>query len=214
MKRLAVLVVLVAGIVADAAANRYTDFFRAIAIDNDQAMRVLLDGGIDPNLIEAVRNEHGLILALRADADRVFALLLKSPEIEVNVHAPNGDTPLMLAAYKGKRQIVEALLEKKAQVNQPGWTALHYAASAGHADILRLLLDRYAYIDAASPNRTTPLMMAARGGHADCVKLLLDEGADASLRNEAGLTALDFAQQGRQVKVAEMLLAHGRRQGR
>lgn len=211
MKRFALVVVLLAGFVADAAANRFTDFFRAIAIDNDQSMRVLLDGGIDPNLIDAVRNEHGLLLALRADADRVFTLLLKSPEIQVNVHAANGDTPLMLAAYKGKLAAVQALLDKHAQVNQPGWTALHYAAAVGHADIVRLLLEHHAYIDAASPNRTTPLMMAARDGHAACVTLLLDEGADATLRNEAGLTALDFAREHQHRAVADMLRAHGRK---
>jgi len=60
-------------------------------------------------------------------------------------------------------------------------------------DVVRLLLEHHAYIDAESPNKTTPLMMAARYGLPQVVSLLLEEGADPTLRNEQGLTALDFA---------------------
>jgi ankyrin repeat protein len=52
----------------------------------------------------------------------------------------------------------------------------------------------HAYIDAGSPNGTTPLMMAARYGTGEAVDLLLAEGADARLKNQQGLTALQFAE--------------------
>lgn len=57
----------------------------------------------------------------------------------------------------------------------------------------RLLLEHHAYIDAESPNKTTPLMMAAQYGQFEVLELLLEEGADASLRNQQGLNAIDFA---------------------
>ncbi len=63
--------------------------------------------------------------------------------------------------------------------------------------MIRLLLDHNAYIDAESPNGSTPLMMAARYGSIDGARLLLDEGADATIKNEQGLTAADFARDGR-----------------
>ena len=44
--------------------------------------------------------------------------------------------------------------------------------------MMRLLLEESAYIDATSPNGTTPLMMAARYGSPEAVKLLLEEGAE------------------------------------
>ena len=214
MNRLAGIVLLLASFAAGAASNRYTEFFRAITIDNDPVVRTLLAQGLDPNLVEAVRNETGLILAIRADADRTFKLLLASPEIRIETQASNGDTALMLAAYKGKLWAVEALLAKKAEVNRPGWTALHYAAAAGHTAVVQLLLDHYAYIDAASPNRTTPLMMAALGGHVDSARLLLDEGADAGLRNDASLSALDCARLNRHSAIVDLLLARQRKAGR
>jgi ankyrin repeat protein len=197
-----------------AAADDGTDFFRALLIDDYPVVRGLLQKGMDPNWREPERKEPALVQAIRTDADRIIALLLASPKIDLEAKAANGDTALMLAAYKGKLELVRTLLEKKAEPNKPGWTPLHYAASAGHVEIVALLLDRYAYIDADSPNRTTPLMMAARDGHEACVKLLLEEGADSSLSNEAGLTALDFAKAGNQIAVANMLIEHKRKGGR
>jgi hypothetical protein len=153
----------------------------------------LLKRGFDPNAVEPVRGESGLMLAAREGSMRVFDALLAAPDIDVEAKARNGDNALMLAAYKGNKQAVEALLAKDAQVNRPGWTALHYAAAAGQNPIVALLLENSAYIDAESPNKTTPIMMAALGGHILTVKLLLDEGADATLKNEAGMTAIDIA---------------------
>jgi len=73
--------------------------------------------------------------------------------------------------------------------------------------MVRLLLEHHAYIDAESPNGTTPLMMAAHYGNPAVVKLLLEEGADPSIKNQQGLTALDFAQRANRAEVAEIIAA-------
>jgi hypothetical protein len=73
------------------------------------------------------------------------------------------------------------------------------------------LLENHAYIDAASPNGTTPLMMAAQYGTSDAVQLLLDEGADPSLKNQLGLTASDFALRVSRKETAETIAAAVRR---
>ncbi|MBY0412308.1 MAG: ankyrin repeat domain-containing protein, partial [Burkholderiaceae bacterium] len=71
------------------------------------------------------------------------------------------------------------------------------------ADIVRLLLENYAYIDAPSPNGTTPLMMAAQYGSSAVVQLLLQEGADPGLRNQLGLSAADFALRVSRIDIAD-----------
>jgi len=195
-------------------ADDSTTFSRAVKLDNDPVVRDLLRKGMDPNLRDPERRDPALVQAVREDAPRIIALLLATPNIDLEAQAANGDTALMLAAYKGKIDLVRALIAKGAYPNRPGWTALHYAASAGHADIVALLLEHHAYIDADSPNRTTPLMMAARDGREECVKLLLAEGADSTLRNEAGLDAWDFAKAGNHIVTANMIGAHQRRGGR
>lgn len=174
-------------------AGAYDDFFRAVKIDDAKTIKSLLARGLDPNLIEAERGDTGLILALRETSMKVFEVLLNAKDIKLEAKSRNGDNALMVASYNGNKQAVEALLAKGVEVNRPGWTALHYAAAIGNNEIVQLLLDKSAYIDAESPNKTTPIMMAARGGHILTVKLLLDEGADATLKNELGMTAIDFA---------------------
>jgi len=120
------------------------------------------------------------------------------------------ESPLMMAAIKGNVEAVKALIARDADVNKTGWTPLHYAASAGspqHAVIISLLLENHAYIDAASPNGTTPLMMAAHYGSTEAVQLLLDEGADPTLKNQLGLTAADFALRVSRTESAERIAA-------
>jgi ankyrin repeat protein len=59
--------------------------------------------------------------------------------------------------------------------------------------MMRLLIENDAYVDAESPNGTTPLMMAAYYSSPNAVKLMLEEGADPLLKNQDGQTALDMA---------------------
>jgi ankyrin repeat protein len=186
-------------------AGSYDDYFRAVKFDDDKAVKDLLAKGFWPNTVEPARGENGLIIALRENSMKVFNVLLNAPNIDLEEKAYNGDTVLMIAAYKGNKQAVEALLAKGAEVNRPGWTALHYAAAAGNDDIVSMLLEKSAYIDAESPNKTTPIMMAAQAGNIYTVKLLLDEGADATLKNEAGMTAIDIAKQSDHMDIAEGL---------
>ena len=176
-----------------ATAAAYEDFFKAARFDDAKQLQSLLQRGMDPNTIEPVRGETGLMVALREKAMKAFNTLLNARGINLEIRAANGDTALMIAAYTSNKPAVVALLAHEAEVNQTGWTALHYAATVGNNEIVQLLLDHHAYIDAESPNKTTPIMMAARGGHILTVKLLLDGGADATLKNELGMTAIDFA---------------------
>jgi ankyrin repeat protein len=186
-------------------AGAYDDFFHAVKFDDAGEVKSLLARGLDPNLVEPERGDSALILALREGSMKVFAILLDVRNINLELKSRNGDNALMIASYKGNKPAVEALLAKGAEVNRPGWTPLHYAAAIGNNDILRILMDKSAFLDAESPNKTTPIMMAARGGHILAVKLLLDAGADASLRNEVGLNAIDFANRHNHKDIAEGL---------
>lgn len=175
-------------------AGSYDDFFDAIQRDDAAAVRTLVARGFDPNTVNP-KGEPALIVAIRGPALKVVNALLESPKTQVEVRTANDESPLMLAALKGHYETCQHLIARDADVNKPGWTPLHYASTSGHVAIMRLLLDNHAYIDAASPNGSTPLMMAAMYGTVDALKLLIGAGADPTLKNAKGLDAMDFARQ-------------------
>ena len=71
--------------------------------------------------------------------------------------------------------------------------------------MIRLLLEEHAFIDAQSPNGTTPLMMAASYGSPEAVKLLVEAGADIAMRNQKQMTAMDFARRAERRDAVELL---------
>jgi ankyrin repeat protein len=131
--------------------------------------------------------------------------LLQVPDLNINARAKNGDTALMVASFLGNADAVRKIIARGAEVNQPGWTALHYAAANGSVEAIALLLEHHAYIDTESPNKTTPLMMATRFGKLDAARLLIGEGADLTLKNDLGMTALDFAKESQHGDLTELL---------
>jgi ankyrin repeat protein len=185
-------------------------FFRAVQTDDARTVKSML-GTVDPNQRNPVGGEPALVLAAREGSMQVLAALLDYPGTKVDATAINGNTALMLAAYKRNMPAVQALLAKGAAVNRPGWTPLHYAAASGDDEIARLLLKRGAAVDAVSPPASgayTPLMMAAREGHDSTALLLIDSGANPRLANSEGLTPVQLAQRAGKTFVSSAIAGH------
>lgn len=196
----------IAALPTAATAGSYDDFFAAIKTDDASAIDKLLRRGFDPNTPDA-QGVAGLLLAVREPSPKVIKLLLKSPKINAEVRNAKDESALMFAAIDGQLEIAEALIEGGADVNKPGWAPLHYAATKGNIPMIELLLENHAYIDAESPNQSTPLMMAAMYGSTAAVKVLLEAGADPQIKNEQGLTAIDFANRVSRADAAELIAA-------
>lgn len=187
-------------------AGSFDDFFRAINQDDPVQIQTLLQRGFDPNTIDPT-GQPGLILAIKLNSLKAALILIHWPKTSVEVRNVADESPLMLAALSGNLDLTRLLVQKDADVNKPGWTPLHYAATNGHVHVMSLLIDENAYIDAQSPNGTTPLMMAAHYGTPSAAKLLLEAGADPTLKNDQGLNAFDFANQAGRTESAALISA-------
>jgi ankyrin repeat protein len=101
------------------------------------------------------------------------------------------------AARLGDRTGVIALLDGDSGLvgkqDADGQTPLHHAASEGHAELARLLVERGSDVGARDAQERTPLHVAANAGDAEMVKLLLDAGSGLMDREFRGRTPLQIA---------------------
>jgi ankyrin repeat protein len=86
---------------------------------------------------------------------------------------------------------------------------LHIAAQKGHADIIRLLVEKGAKVDMPDEQGHTPLFHAADKGMVEAVATLLDLGADIHHISHTSRTALFGAAMRNHTEVIELLLDRG-----
>lgn len=89
-----------------------------------------------------------------------------------------------------------------------GRISLHHAALEGHEDVVELLLENGAEVDAPETDGMTALHWAAFRGSVEVVDILLDYKADITIEALSGLP-LHWAAGNGQKKVVEALLANG-----
>ncbi|MBK7422633.1 MAG: ankyrin repeat domain-containing protein [Propionivibrio sp.] len=195
-----------------ASAGAYEDMEEALIRGDSGAAINLIKRGVDVNTVDKAGNTL-LIQAVRRDVPELFDYLLLR-RAKLNVRNRNGETALSLAAYTGKLQYVQRLVEAGADVNFYGWSPLTYAAYNGHTAIVDYLLKRGAEINATTENGSSALFFAARFGHIEVIKLLLKNKADPTLANENGDTAIDWALKSDNTDIADLLRAAGGRSGK
>lgn len=175
--------------------------------DHLSSLNKLLQRGVDPNVGDKDGNA-ALMIALRGESYQAAERLIAHSATDVNQANAANETPLMMAALRGRLDLVKKLVERGAKVNREGWTPLHYACSGPDNGIAAWLLEQGAEIDARAPNRSTPLMMAVRYAPIATAELLLAKGANVRLAHENGNTAADFAAgAGRDALAAKILAA-------
>ena len=136
--------------------------------------------------------------------------LLGSDPSRVNAPGADGNFPLGLAAFFGKVDAMQRLLDRGAEVaataqNFMKVQPLHAAVAARSAGAVALLLERGADVNARQQVGYTPLMGAASGGREDLADMLMRNGADPSAVGEDGKTAADIAREhGHEVLAARL----------
>jgi ankyrin repeat protein len=133
-----------------------------------------------------------------ASARMTFVL---DPQRRLDVNAPDyeGFTALHLAASESERNswmLIQAGADIQSRTHK-GETPLHFAARAGQANIVGLLVGLYQKqslpVDSLSLSGRSALHEAARSGRPEPVKLLLDSGADPHNFDKDGRSPLHAA---------------------
>lgn len=173
-------------------ANNDNELFTAVIRNDVATLRGLVAAGADPNAADG-GGQPAIARALFQESYDVAMALARMPALDIHRRNRAGETALMLAAMKGREDIVRVLIDRGAAVDPEGWTPLHYAAAGDAHAIVALLLARAVRIDPRAPNGRTPLMLAASYAGEEMVDRLLRAGADPAARDQQGLGAADLA---------------------
>lgn len=188
-------------------------------IVHDEQMVAFINKKLQPKIKDAKEwikktfNQLGVITT--NDTDRI-AKLLTIPAIAKYItreyRGLGGWTALMTAASFGYTQIVELLLNAKANPNiyAKGMTALIVAALHGHTKVVKMLLDAHANPNIPDSDGWTALMIAARDAHLQIAQMLLDANANPNIQNLRNRwTALVFAAANGRSQIVQILLENG-----
>jgi ankyrin repeat protein len=173
-----------------------------------EILEILLARGAELNIFDA---------AATGDLDRLKALAAEDTEL-IGSYSPDGFTPIGLAAFFGRKDVLDFLLQhgadpNAASKNQMRVTPLHSAVAHRDPEIatamVESLLSNGAKVNIAQDGGWTPLHQAAAHGQMEIMKLLLDRKADVNAESDDGTTPLRMAHNKGFSEAAEMLQQHG-----
>ena len=182
----------------------------AASASNVDALRLLLDKGVDPNS----KARPALHVAVQA-APLASVELLLSRGAKVNGEDESGATPLLYACKAMKLEAARLLLDRGADVDRsdkqgmrPLMEAVKIPAAAYDA-MVKLLLESKANPNLTGQGGLTSLMVASGVGRANAARMLLDAGAHIDARSKDGLTALMIGSFEGALEPVKLLLQRG-----
>ena len=170
--------------------------------------QVLIDAGAD---IETKDKEGRSPLHRASISDKIAVVkMLVEAGARVRVTDTNGDTCLTLAAYFGHTVTVRYLVTvPEVDVNHSedeNLTALHIAAQENYPEVVEVLIDAGADIEAKDEDGSSPLHCACREGALDAVKVLVKAGAGVCVTDNKGETCLVYAAHHGHIETVRTLL--------
>lgn len=175
------------------------DIHTSVRNGNIQDVRIFLDEGGDPNLLN--KDGHSLLLLAIVNGNiEVFELLLDfgaNPNFRVKGANPSERLVVMeLAAISSDHRYLEAALKHNGDPNALGsyqkYGILFQAVAHSDLTSVKLLVQNGANINAIGKNGKTPVHTAISVKKYDVAYYLLQQGADLTIENKWGNSPIDI----------------------
>ncbi|XP_041469265.1 uncharacterized protein LOC121419047 isoform X4 [Lytechinus variegatus] len=163
----------------------------AAKLGNADVVRALLVSGVDPTIKDS-------------QEQTAYDIAKASKQLSMVFH-----DVLLQSIAQSKAEQVKQLLDSGLDINNKdeatgGNTALHWAASFSGLEIIKILLEYNADLNATNSDGTTPLHDAVLRGDVDIVKELVAGGADINTKatggKSEGKSPLDLAEDSQELK--------------
>lgn len=184
----------------------------AIRENNLATVKMLIENGADINAADSNHASMLMWAVYKADLPLVKYLVSRGADhrkkgtIYINDQKTSYYGNLTgIAAGEGNLQVLKFLLEElhipfddkeydNAAQTETGWTALQWAASSGHLEIVKFLVQNGAEKNTThTSDKGTPLSYALQNKHSEVAQFLISSGTDVNRKYADGATALMYA---------------------
>ncbi|XP_063448382.1 uncharacterized protein LOC134727917 [Mytilus trossulus] len=127
----------------------------------------------------------------------------------VNHCRHTGASPMFLACQNGHTEVVQMLINNKADINKcrnDGISSLFIACQEGHTEVVQMLINNKADINKCRNDGVSPLLYTCQEGHTEVVQMLINNKADINKCDNNGASPLYIACQKGHTEVVQMLI--------
>ncbi len=191
-----------------------TPFYYVATTGNKELLEYLLLNGASKEDLE-LRNAYGrtpLCAVARDGGDAETIKVLISLGADVNAEDRNGNTPIMLAAWRPYKDVVTVLLDAGAELNintPEGEELLAYAADNGIENLFEEMVRRNASLEIMNEDGGTLLHSASGGGSIKIVGSMISSGFDVNGKDKYGWYPIHIAAEQGHKEIIALLIENG-----
>ena len=158
---------------------------------------ILIVGLLLSSLLSAQEKVKSIFdIARNGTVAEVQQLMKQNPDI-INQTNENGFSPLILACYRGNKDVADFLIDNVKDINYKSreGTALAGLSIKYNKELVEHLLKKKADPNIADETGYTPLFWAVKSGNKELVEQLLQYKADKTKKDAMGMTPFEYALQ-------------------
>ncbi|KAG8433875.1 hypothetical protein GDO86_012299, partial [Hymenochirus boettgeri] len=185
---------------------RQTPLHLAVVTKQPDLVSLLIEHGANPEMPDR-NGQTSIHLACEYESLRCLEIMLRARKCDLEATNYQGMTALHIAISTGRSDIALCLLDNGSDVDtvdiKSGRSSLIQAVESDCEELVSLLLQRGAQVNAQTYAGNTALHVASGRGLVEITRLLLRSGADGSIKNCHNDTAITVAKNQRVSAVIE-----------